>query len=106
VLALRSSPELVYDRALRYFSPDDVAEAFASSRGVTIPTQSRSSLARMRKSTGVDLIERFRELAPRREPISIQRWSPRRIGLTLGALLMSAIAISLIVENVLGTGFV
>jgi tRNA A-37 threonylcarbamoyl transferase component Bud32 len=106
VLALRSSPELVYERALRYFSPEEIAEAFASSRGVTIPTQSRSSLARMRKSTGVDLIERFRELAPPREPISIQRWSPRRIGLALGALFLFLLLFSLIAENVQGLGFV
>jgi tRNA A-37 threonylcarbamoyl transferase component Bud32/membrane-associated phospholipid phosphatase len=106
VLALRSSAELVYEHAMRYFSPEDVAEAFASSRGVTIPTQSRSSLAVMRKSTGVDLIERFRELAPHREPISIQRWSPRRVWLTLAALLTALFTISMFVDNLLGVGFV
>jgi tRNA A-37 threonylcarbamoyl transferase component Bud32/membrane-associated phospholipid phosphatase len=106
VLALRSSAELVYERAMRYFSREDVAEAFASTRGVTIPTQSKSSLDRMRRSTGVDLIERFRELAPPREPISIQRWSPRRVGLTLAAVSTAAVSIWLLLDNVRGTGFV
>ncbi len=37
ILALRSSPEHVYERALLLFSPDDIAEAFASTRSVTVP---------------------------------------------------------------------
>ena len=31
---------------------------------------------------GRPLIDRFRELAPARDPVSIQRWSPRRAALT------------------------
>ena len=42
VLALGSSPELVYERALLQFSEDDIAEAFAASRGVTLPSALRS----------------------------------------------------------------
>jgi membrane-associated phospholipid phosphatase/tRNA A-37 threonylcarbamoyl transferase component Bud32 len=106
ILALRSSAEHVYERALQFFSPEDIAEAFAATRGVTIPSQSRSSLALLKRSEGVDLVERFRELAPQRDTISIQRWSLRRIGLALGAALAIAWFITLVIENLIGAGFV
>jgi membrane-associated phospholipid phosphatase len=80
-LALRTDARTVYERALQVFSPDDIAEAFAATRGLTIPTQLR---ARMRRD-GRDLIREFRALAPARAPIRIQRWSLRRIGLMLVA---------------------
>ena len=41
VLALRSDARTVYDAALRYFTPDELAEAFAATRGVASPTQLR-----------------------------------------------------------------
>jgi len=106
ILALRSSAGHVYERALRFFSPDDIAEAFAATRGVTIPSQSRSSLALLKRTEGIDLVERFRELAPGREPISIQRWSLRRLGLTLGAAVVLAWFVTLVIQNLLGAGFV
>ena len=34
VLALRSDAQTVYEAALRYFTPDELAEAFAATRGV------------------------------------------------------------------------
>ena len=106
ILALRSSADHVYERALRFFSPEDIAEAFAATRGVTIPSQSRSSLALLKRNEGIDLIERFRELAPDREPISLQRWSLRRLGLTLGAAAVLAWFMTLVIQNLLGAGFV
>ncbi len=78
VLALGTSAELVYERALLQFSEDDIAEAFAASRGVTLPSQLRADVRR----DGRALLDRFRQLAPERRPVSIQRWSIRRIGLT------------------------
>ena len=42
VLAVRTDPERVYRRALRYFTPDELAEAFAATRGVASPTQLRA----------------------------------------------------------------
>ncbi len=99
ILALRTSPEEVYDRALRFFSPDDIAEAFAAMRSVTIPSQSRSSLAIVKKTQGLDIVERFRELAPPREPISLQRWTWRRLALTTGAFFGAMLLISLVVDN-------
>src|SRR5206468_3364285 len=71
VLALRSDAKTVYDHALQYFTPDEIAEAFAATRGVASPTQLRSML----KSDERDLLQEFRSLAPHRDPIRIQRWS-------------------------------
>jgi tRNA A-37 threonylcarbamoyl transferase component Bud32/membrane-associated phospholipid phosphatase len=99
ILALRSSPDLVYERTLQYFSPDEIAEAFAAMRSVTIPSQSRSSLALIKRTQGVDIVERFRELAPPRERISLQRWSFRRLWLTAGAVLAVLFLVSLFIDN-------
>ncbi len=105
ILALRSSAERVYERALRFFSPHDLAEAFAAGSGVTIPTQSRRMLATLKKTNGIDLLEQFRALAPPHEPISIQRWSPRRIRLAAGALFGALLLLSLVIDNIRGAGF-
>jgi hypothetical protein len=102
VLALRSDPDLVYSRALNYFSPDEIAEAFAATRGVTMPSQSRNMLRKDRR----DLVARFRELAPHRHPISIQRWSWRRVGATVGVLLAGLIALLAVLTNLSGAGLV
>ena len=87
-------------------SPEDIAEAFAATKGITIPSQSRSSLALLRRTKGIDVVARFRELAPSREPIGIQRWSLRRVGLTLAAALVIQMLIFLLIENVRGLGFI
>ena len=39
VLALRTSPEMIYQEALGLFSPEEIAEAFAATRGITVPSQ-------------------------------------------------------------------
>ncbi len=105
ILALRTSPEQVYRRALRFFAPEDIAEAFAATRSVTIPSESRSSLRLLARTEGLDLVARFRELAPDREPISIQRFSRRRILLTLAALAVIVLLLPILVENLTGGGF-
>jgi len=95
VLGLRSDAQRVYEHALRYFTPDEIAEAFSATRGVASPTQLRS----MMKEDGRDLVAEFRALAPGREPMKIQRWSFRRVLLTLGVLTAALISIALIVSN-------
>ncbi len=105
ILGLRVPPATVYERALLQFSPDDIAEAFAATRSITIPSQSRSSLSLLKKERGIDVLEQFRKLAPRLEPISIQRWSPRRIALTVAAILLALLLMGTIVDQVTGTGF-
>jgi tRNA A-37 threonylcarbamoyl transferase component Bud32 len=77
-LALRTDADRVYARAMSVFTPDEIAEGFASSVGLAIPTELSEKL----KADGRPLIDRFKELAPARDPISIQRWSPRRAALT------------------------
>jgi len=104
ILALRTSAEHVYQRALHQFAPEDIAEAFAATRSVTLPSQSRSSLALIKKEQGVDLVEEFRNLAPPTEQISIQRWSPRRLRLTLGAILLALFSVALVVSEFTGGG--
>jgi tRNA A-37 threonylcarbamoyl transferase component Bud32 len=88
VLAVRTDPERVYRRALNYFTPAELAEAFAATRGVASPTQLRASM----KKDPRDLLGTFRALAPPREPIPLQRWSVRRVGLALGILAATALA--------------
>ncbi len=95
VLALRSDAPRVYEHAVGMFSPDEIAEAFAATRGVASPTQLRS----MMKEDGRDLLEEFRALAPDRDEVRIQRWSLRRVGLTVTALLAALFALGLIVSN-------
>jgi membrane-associated phospholipid phosphatase/tRNA A-37 threonylcarbamoyl transferase component Bud32 len=90
VLALRSDADTVYQKALAYFTPDELAEAFAATRGVASPTQLRNSL----KADGRNLLARFRELAPTRPRVAIQRWSWRRLALIVGSITVVSIAAS------------
>ena len=95
VLALGSSPELVYERARLRFTVDEIAEAFAASRGVTLPSQLRREVRR----DGRELLARFRELAPERQPVAIQRWSLRRIGLTSWVIVVAVALVSIFVSS-------
>ena len=103
VLALRSEPRQVYQRALHWFSVEEISEAFAATRGLAMPTQ----LRRMMRAQGRDLHAEFLKLLPEPpRPIAIQRFSPRRIGLTLAVLAGAFIAIGLVVGNLDGLGLV
>ena len=86
-LALRSSPEQVYERA-RPVHVEEITEGFAAARGLALPSQ----LRRMLREQGRDLHAEFVRLLPTPPPpIRIQRWSLRRIGLlALVALLVAA----------------
>jgi tRNA A-37 threonylcarbamoyl transferase component Bud32 len=95
VLALRADARRVYDHALRWFTPDEIAEAFAATRGVASPTQLRSMI----KQDGRDLVEEFRSLAPQRDPVRIQRWSLRRVALTLVVGFVALLAFGMIAAN-------
>lgn len=105
ILALRTDAPRVYERALLQFAPGDIAEAFAATRGVTMPTQSRSSLALLKKQQGIDVVEEFRRLAPNAEPISIQRWTPRRVRLTVGAAILVIFIAITVFQQIRGGGF-
>ena len=99
-LALADDPGRVYERALAFFTPDELAEAFAASRGATIPTQLRSLL----KRDGRDVARRLRELAPARPPVSIQRWTLHRLGLTVGLLAVVVLAGGLLYDYLAQVG--
>jgi tRNA A-37 threonylcarbamoyl transferase component Bud32/membrane-associated phospholipid phosphatase len=94
-LAVRTDAERVYRRALRYFTEDEIAEAFAATRGVASPTQLRSVL----KQDGRDLVAQFRALGPARQPVAIQHWSLRRVALGLLVLALAVLAVLVIVQN-------
>jgi membrane-associated phospholipid phosphatase/tRNA A-37 threonylcarbamoyl transferase component Bud32 len=89
VLAVRTDAERVYRRALDYFTPNELAEAFAATRGVASPTQLRAFMKRDPR----DLLGEFRALAPPRRPIGLQRWGVRRVivaAAMIGAALVAA----------------
>src|SRR5579863_1893340 len=100
VLAVRTSPERVYRRALAYFTPDELAEAFAATRGVASPTQLRTSMKRDPR----DLLAEFRTLAPQRKPIVLQRWSIRRVTLAAAMLAIFTVPAVLGIGLLLPTG--
>jgi hypothetical protein len=94
-LALRSEPARVYQRALRQFSVVEITEAFAATRGLTMPSQLRHLL----RERGRDRHEEFLNLLPTRSrAISIQRWSVRRVGLALLVLLGLVVVIPMVVS--------
>jgi tRNA A-37 threonylcarbamoyl transferase component Bud32/membrane-associated phospholipid phosphatase len=100
VLALRSESRHVYERALARFKPEEVAEAFAATRGVTMPSGLRTAI----EEDGRDLCSEFVALAPERAPIGVQRWSWRRVGVTLAAACMTAALIGVAVVNLANPG--
>jgi tRNA A-37 threonylcarbamoyl transferase component Bud32 len=75
LLALGSEVDRVYRATLRRFTRDDVAEAFAATKGVTVPSQLRS----MVMADPRPIAKEFSQLAPDRERILVQRWSARRL---------------------------
>ena len=89
-LALRAGPEVVYQRALRQFTVEEITEGFAAARGLALPSQ----LRRMIRAQGRDLHAEFVRLLPTPpQPVSIQRWSWRRVGLTAATAVLLALII-------------
>jgi hypothetical protein len=93
VLALRSDAATVYERALQWFTPDELAEAFAATRGVASPSQLRSQM----KRDGRDLLQEFRAMAPPRPEISLQRWSFKRVVMLIVVVLVAVFVVSQVV---------
>lgn len=101
LLALGSDVNTVYRAALMDFTPDDIAEAFAATRCVTVPTQLRDLVHHDERSLAKESSVR----APARERISIQRWTPRRIGLTAALLAVAAVGLMTTLLNLHTAGF-
>lgn len=104
VLALHRDPQDVYTRALREFSAHDIAEAFAATRGITMPSQLRQLVKDHGETTGVDLVDTFRSLAPDSARISIQRWSLRRMWVSAGFAAGVLALVALLFNNLRGAG--
>ena len=103
VLALGSEPRQVYERALRQFRVEEIGEAFAATRGLTMPSQLRGML----RARGRDLQAEFLELLPEPpRPIAIQRFSTRRLGLTLAVLVGAFLAVGFVISNLNGLGLI
>jgi tRNA A-37 threonylcarbamoyl transferase component Bud32/membrane-associated phospholipid phosphatase len=101
VLATRSSPQQVYERARLQFNDDEIAEAFAATHGITMPSQLRQWM----REQGRDLHKEFLKLLPERpHPISTQRWSLRRVGLLLGVLVLALLALLIVFSNLRSAG--
>jgi tRNA A-37 threonylcarbamoyl transferase component Bud32 len=101
VLATRSSPQQVYERARLQFNDDEIAEAFAATHGITMPSQLRQWM----RDQGRDLHKEFLKLLPEApHPISTQRWSIRRIGLLLGVLVVGLLVLLIVFSNLRSAG--
>jgi hypothetical protein len=88
-LALRCGPERVYRRALQYFTVEEITEGFAAARGLALPSQLRHML----RAQGRDLHAEFIRLLPSPpQPIRIQRWTGRRVGLWAAILALVVLA--------------
>ena len=94
-LALQSDPGRVYARATDVFSPDEIAEAFASAQGMAVPTELSARL----KADTRPILSTFVDLAPAHPPVSIQRWSLRRIALTAGAVLGGLVLLAMAIDS-------
>ncbi|HET9311394.1 MAG TPA: hypothetical protein VFP41_09270 [Actinomycetota bacterium] len=94
-LALQTDPGRVYDRATNVFSPDEIAEAFASAQGMAVPTELSARL----KADTRPILSTFVELAPAHPPVSIQRWSLRRIALTAGAVVGGLLLLAMAIDS-------
>jgi tRNA A-37 threonylcarbamoyl transferase component Bud32 len=100
-LALRSSPQRVYERARRLFSDKEIGEGFAATRGLAMPSQ----LRRMIRAEGRDLHAEFLKLLPERPtPIAIQRWTSRRVGLLVTALVCALVVVPMAVSILASAG--
>lgn len=99
-LSLRTSLDQVYLVAREHFTDDDIGEALAATRSVTVPSQ----LNRAIKKDPRDLLGDLRLLAPQRAPIRIQRWTPRRLALLAITGFLSLVTMWLIAVNLAFVG--
>ena len=94
VLAVGTDAKRVYDRALQFFTPEEIAEGFAATRGIASPSQLRAVM----KQDGRDLVAEFRSMAPARRPIPLQRWGVRRFALA-AALIIGTVLVLEVIGN-------
>ena len=94
-LSLVAPPSQVHRVAAEIFTEDEIGEAFAVARSITIPGELRQAM----KEAPIDVLEENRRLAPSRPRIGIQRWTPRRL-LALGlAITVAGVVARLVMLN-------
>ncbi|MGY1669794.1 RIO1 family regulatory kinase/ATPase domain-containing protein [Geodermatophilus sp. SYSU D00710] len=98
--ALVAGPERVLERARRQFSDEELAEAVATVSSLTLPTQLRRLLA----DDGRDLAGRLREALPPHPRIRVQRWSARRVLLTVATGGGAVLTVVLVLLNLRAGG--
>jgi tRNA A-37 threonylcarbamoyl transferase component Bud32 len=91
VLATRSSCQQVYRRARLQFNDDEIAEAFAATSGITMPSELRRTMRAQGRDLHAEFLRELPELPP---PIAIQRWSLRRVGLMAAVALLALLALA------------
>jgi membrane-associated phospholipid phosphatase len=95
VLGLRTEARRVYDRTRLFFHDEEIAEAFAATRGLTMPSQ----LRRMLRAQGHDLHAQFLALLPYQlPPVRIQRWTLRRLALSAAIITCGVLALLITIQ--------
>jgi membrane-associated phospholipid phosphatase/tRNA A-37 threonylcarbamoyl transferase component Bud32 len=95
-LALRASPERVYQQALSQVTVEEITEGFAAARGLALPSQ----LRRMLRAQGRDVHAEFLRLLPSPpQPVSIQRWTMRRVGLMAGTAFLAVVLVAMFLST-------
>jgi tRNA A-37 threonylcarbamoyl transferase component Bud32 len=94
-LSVRMPADRVHRMARELFTEDEIGEAFAVARGVTIPGELRAAM----RATGRDVLEENRALAPAHTPIGIQRWTPRRLWALFVVMVSVGFIVRLLVLN-------
>jgi tRNA A-37 threonylcarbamoyl transferase component Bud32 len=90
VLATRSSPERVHQRARLQYNDEEIGEAFAATSGITMPSQLRKTMREQGRDLHGEFLRLLPELPP---PIAIQRWTIRRVGLMAGVAALALLAL-------------
>ena len=90
VLACRSDAGQVHQRARLQFRDEEIAEAFAATSGITMPSQLRKTMREQGRDLHAEFLKLLPEWAP---PVAIQRWSFRRVGLMIGVAMLALLAL-------------
>ena len=102
ILALNSSPRHVLDRARLLFTDAELSEAVAAARGITLPSQLRRQL----RDDSRSLLDDYRALLPETPSVKIQRWSWRRLLLTVAVALAAALMVAIVLGNLDAIGLI
>jgi membrane-associated phospholipid phosphatase/tRNA A-37 threonylcarbamoyl transferase component Bud32 len=90
-LALQSSAELVYHRALLQFNVAEITEAFGAARGLALPSQLRHALGRCGRDVRGDFL---RLLPSPPDLVRLQRWNGRRIVLWAAVIFAAGLLVA------------